>query len=71
MVITREQASPELAEYYSGQDFVWEAQPNWAVMLPRDWFKWAVYKSAPVESDLLVFWVRTDCFPGSGQDLDD
>jgi len=68
MVLTREQASPLLAEYYRGQDFIWQAQPAWTSMLPRDWVKWAIYKTASLESDIVVFWVRTDRFPGSGED---
>jgi len=64
LAITGDQESPGLAATYRGQDFRWETQPSWSAMTIMDWFKWSIYKTAPLESDLLVFWVRTDRFRG-------
>jgi len=67
MVLTDQQSTPALAESYRGQDFLWTTQPDWASMMPNDWLKWLVYKKAPLKSDTLILWVRTDRFPGAAQ----
>lgn len=67
MVLTDQQSSPALAESYRGQDFMWASQPDWQIMTANDWLNWLVYKKAPLKSDTLILWVRTDRFPGGVQ----
>lgn len=65
MLITSDKEMPQLAEAYSGQDFVWEQQPVWQVMTPWDWQRWGVFREAPAEKRQIILWVRTDLFPGA------
>ncbi len=65
LALTYEQSSPGLAGTYRGQDFRWTSEPGWSSFTTKDWFKWALFKKAPMNSDMLILWVRTDRFPGS------
>jgi hypothetical protein len=65
LALTQDQPSPGLAATYRGQDFQWMSAPDWDSLLPLDWFKWAVFKTAPMNSEKLILWVRTDRFPGA------
>lgn len=65
LAVTYEQTSPGLAGTYRGQDFRWTSEPGWSSLTTMDWFRWALFKKAPLNSKVLIFWVRTDRFPGS------
>ena len=49
---------------YRGQDFVWYEFPGWEGALPPAWFDWLDARKAPVWSDWVVMWARSDLFPG-------
>ncbi len=70
LALTHEQPSPGLAATYRGQDFAWEGAPDWDSLLPMEWAKWMVFKSAPMKSETVILWVRTDRFPGAAQEQD-
>jgi hypothetical protein len=64
----RIQEAPSLADSYRGQDFAWWSYPDWGGALPGDFYKWLLYRSAPVRQEHLILWAREDLFPG-GYDL--
>lgn len=68
LALTPDQPAPGLAANYRGQDFLWSSTPAWDTLVPLEWAKWAVIKSAPMNSETLILWVRTDRFPGSAQE---
>ncbi len=70
LALTPDQPSPGLAATYRGQDFQWTSAPAWASFQPLDWLRWAAYKSAPMESEKLILWVRADRFPGAAPEQD-
>lgn len=65
LVITRDQDSLGLSAAYTGQDFVWENQPAWRLMMPLEWLEWMVSRDAPQEKIPLVLWARSDLLPGN------
>jgi len=65
MVVTRDQETLGLAAEYTGQDFVWESQPAWSLMMPMEWLEWLLSRNAPQEKRSLVLWVRSDLIPGN------
>jgi hypothetical protein len=68
VVTLRVQESPNLADSYRGQDFAWWSYPDWGGALPGDFYKWLVFRSAPIRQEQLIVWAREDLFPG-GYDL--
>jgi len=64
MVLTSYLPSLELAATYRGQDFSWGVQPTWSLMVAEEWLRWSLVKSATLERDLILLWVREDKFPG-------
>lgn len=64
VVTLRVQESPNLADSYRGQDFAWWSYPDWGGALPGDFYKWLVFRSAPIRQEQLIVWAREDLFPG-------
>lgn len=58
------QEAPSLADSYRGQDFAWWSYPDWGGALPGDFYKWLLFRSAPVRQEHLILWAREDLFPG-------
>ncbi len=65
MLITSDKEMPQLADAYTGQDFLWTQQPVWPLMTLREWQQWSVFREAPADKQQLILWVRTDLFPGA------
>jgi len=67
VIITSEDAvdSSDLSRTmgYLGQDFVWSAKPGWSGALPPEWWKWVLTRQAPIQSESIVLWARSDFFP--------
>jgi hypothetical protein len=59
-----DEAAPELAESYRGQDFAWRINPGWEGALPMDWPRWLVFRDAPQQVEHIILWARSDLFPG-------
>lgn len=68
VVTLRDQESSSLVEAYRGQDFAWWSYPAWGGALPGDFYKWLIFRSAPIRQEQLIIWAREDLFPG-GYDL--
>jgi hypothetical protein len=66
MIITDDQSMLQLGASYTGQDFNWQIQPAWQLYTTREWFSWLFYRKAPVQSQSIILWVRSDLFPGAG-----
>lgn len=49
---------------YRGQDFSWEIAPGWFGVLPANWVEWLVAREAPLQTDHVIIWARSDLFPG-------
>jgi hypothetical protein len=64
ILITTEvdQNYPQLFSY-RGQDFLWFEYPGWDSALPLAWFDWVTSREAPVVTEWLVVWARSDLFP--------
>lgn len=52
---------------YRGQDFAWEYSPGWWGPLPADWMEWLVSRQAPLQSNEILLWARSDLFPDQPQ----
>ncbi len=64
VIITAEEggALPQI-EAYRGQDFVWSSSPAWEGAFPSSWRDWLTDRSAPVQAEKVILWVRSDLFP--------
>jgi hypothetical protein len=65
VIITRqEQDEPSLTASYRGQDFVWWIRPGWSGALPDNTAQWLVFRQAPLQTEYVILWARSDLFPG-------
>ncbi len=48
---------------YRGQDFAWRLNPGWEGVLPEAWVDWLVFREAPVQTEYILLWARSDLFP--------
>jgi uncharacterized membrane protein len=64
IVITKENNSePVLMAAYRGEDFVWWISPGWTGALPTDFVRWFTFRDAPLITENLIIWTRSDLFP--------
>ncbi len=56
---------------YRGQDFSWWLTPGWEGILPEAWVDWLVFRKAPIYSEHLLLWARSDLFPDEGMPVDE
>ncbi|MBG0788538.1 MAG: hypothetical protein H0S79_25910 [Anaerolineaceae bacterium] len=63
ILITSDQEIPEIAGGYRGQDLVWESRPVWSGMRAFDYVGWLLTRDAPVITENVIIWVRTDLMP--------
>jgi hypothetical protein len=61
----REEQAPSLTASYRGQDFDWEVSPGWEGALPPNFSLWLAFHEAPVQTDPVILWARSDIFPGT------
>jgi hypothetical protein len=65
VIITHDsQSELNQAAAYRGQDFTWLIQPGWEGAFPPDFLRWLTFREAPLLSDKLILWARSDLFPG-------
>lgn len=64
ILLTGKDSVPELEAGYRGQEMRLKRAPVWDLILPGEWLRWFVFRSAPLEEKTLILWVRTDLFPG-------
>jgi len=55
---------PSIAATYRGQDFVWRTWPGWTGVFPEKFIEWLTFRKAPVTSEKIILWARSDLFPG-------
>lgn len=55
--------TPALSAAYRGQDFIWWVYPGWNGALPQDFIPWLTFRAAPLQSEKIILWVRSDIFP--------
>ncbi|MCJ7703827.1 MAG: hypothetical protein MUO62_19790 [Anaerolineales bacterium] len=48
---------------YRGQDFLWEAYPDWPGALPLQVWEWITERQAPIDQKSIILWARSDLFP--------
>jgi hypothetical protein len=48
---------------YRGQDFAWDTYPAWWGALPPDRVEWLVSRQAPLQTEAIILWGRSDLFP--------
>jgi hypothetical protein len=58
-----DQSEPSLTVAYRGQDFAWQAYPDWQGALPQDWTRWLVFRQGPQRQEHVILWARGDLFP--------
>ena len=64
IVITKENTSePVLMAAYRGEDFAWWISPGWTGALPTDFVRWFTFRDAPLITEKLIIWTRSDLFP--------
>lgn len=68
LVITPDQKSLSLGASYTGQAFVLGQLVNWSKTQPTTWLNWYMFRTAIYDQDVVVLWVRSDLFPGTGPD---
>lgn len=69
LITNLSQETPALTAAYRGQDFSWRRFPGWAGALPQDWSSWLTFRRAPVQSENIILWARSDLFPGGSLEL--
>lgn len=63
IVITRGgEDIPPFAASYRGEDFVWWSNPGWSGGIPPDPAKWFAFREAPLVSEKIIMWTRSDLF---------
>ncbi len=63
ILITDVQENPEITSSYLGQKLVWSQQINWHALTGQQVLSWALTGEAPVISEEIILWVRTDLMP--------
>ncbi len=63
ILITDVQENPEIVSSYLGQKLVWSQHINWQALTGQQVLSWAITGEAPVISDEIILWVRTDLVP--------
>jgi hypothetical protein len=66
LVVTQDQKSLSLGASYTGQSFALGQLVNWSKTQPANWLNWFMFRTAIYDQDIVVLWVRSDLFPGSG-----
>ena len=56
--------NPTLQAAYRGQDFAWSISPDWKGALPAQILRWFTSREAPLKTELLTLWARSDLFQG-------
>jgi hypothetical protein len=67
LITPQDQAAPDLAAAYRGQDFTWRVWPGWTGALPENFIDWLTFRQAPTANEQIILWVRGDIFSGSAQ----
>lgn len=62
LVITRSGENLQQSAVYRGQDFGWNWQAAWDEMDALTWLRWMTLRTAPVQTENLILWVRDDLF---------
>ncbi len=66
LIIThQEDQPPALTAAYRGQDFDWWIYPGWTGPLPSDLTSWLTFRNAPLQTQQIILWARSDLFPGA------
>jgi hypothetical protein len=68
LVISHDQKSLSLGAAYTGQAFALGQLVNWSKTQSSTWVNWFMFRTAIYDQDIVVLWVRSDLFPGSGPD---
>jgi len=67
IVITKRTAEePSLSATYRGEDFVWWYLPGWDGAMPSDFVHWFTFRQAPLLSEKIIVWTRSDLFLNGG-----
>mgnify|MGYP001765449746 CR=1 FL=1 len=69
VIAGQEQQTPTLAQRYRGQDLVWRVYPAWQSSLPPNFITWLAFRQAPLATQNVILWVRSDLFPGGLESL--
>ena len=65
LITSQLEPAPALSGSYRGQDFTWWVYPGWAGPLPDRLSPWTVSREAPLTTEKIILWARSDLFPGS------
>ncbi len=65
MVFTRKDDLGQVAERYTGQDFLLVVEPGWNQLTLREWVRWLIYRDSLEVSIPVILWIRTDLLPGN------
>ena len=63
-ILTTTDESGGWSASYTGQDFIIRQYPNWSLLIPSEWQQWLIHRNVSTTKELVIFWVRTDLFPG-------
>jgi len=63
IIANRDSETPALASAYRGQDFAWWLRPAWSGLLPDNTVAWLTFRQAPLASEYVILWARSDLFP--------
>ena len=55
---------------YRGQDFIWYERSGWSGSLPESVWAWITARTAPINSESIVLWARSDLFPDSQDQIE-
>lgn len=60
ILITANEAVPEISSAYRGQDLVWSREVLWREMSASQVLSWMITQDAPTKDSQIILWVRTD-----------
>jgi hypothetical protein len=66
LITSQLESAPALSGSYRGQDFVWWVYPGWNDTLPSNLAAWVASREAPLTTEKIILWARSDLFPGAG-----
>ncbi|MEW5868777.1 MAG: hypothetical protein AB1894_05835 [Chloroflexota bacterium] len=66
---SQDQTDLTLGAAYRGQDFAWWVYPGWSGALPPDALNWLTSRQAPINTQFIILWARSDIFPGGTLEL--
>lgn len=66
-IISRDQPDLSFGVPYRGQEFILSRNVGWSELSAQEWLRWVGFRVVPeeiIQNEKIIFWAKTDLFPG-------